>query len=1049
MSPVVVTAGSIADLHQAAAEFLEAGPLLLLAPTRNAAGDFLRSHPGRGFAGIHCLTLTQLAATLATTELGRRSLAPMSALGQQAITARVVDSLRKQHRLAYFDPVADTPGFVTAVARTISELRLQDVRRTAEADGPVGDLGRLLAAYADQLVKESLADLATIYGLALDVGEHRLLDLPVLTLDLPIRFALERTLLESVSRRAPRALAVVLNADRATVAALGPGGAVARPAATTTTLERVRQNLFSTAAPATGPIDNTVDVFSAAGEGLECVEIARRVHRAAARGVPFDAMAILLRGPERYQPLLEEALRRAGIPAYFERGTARPDPGGRAFLALLNCAADDCSASRFAEYLSLAQVPQLDADGSPVRVEQALVAALDDVLTGFQEALTPAETEETPSASPVAPSRWERFLVDAAVVGGATRWARRLRGLEREWSLQIREMEEEDASGREPMEHRLKQLRALEAFALPVIGMLGDLPRMAPWGEWIVKLTALAETALRQPQAVLAVLNELRPMSDVGPVNLDEVFGVLRDRLRFLRTDPPARRYGQVLVASIEEARGRRFRVVFLPGLAEGIFPQRPFEDPLLLDEHRRNWSGELTLLNDRVDRERLLLHIAAGAGDELVVSYPRMDVVQGRPRVPSFYALEIARAAQGVLPDLKEFQSRADHAAPSRLHRPAPEDPAEAIDDAEYDVATLDRVSRLPRGEAKGAARYLMDVSPPLARSLRMRWRRWHPAWSGADGIVDPDAGTKIVLDDFRLRNRPFSATSLQQYSVCPYKFALHALFRLRPREETVPLEQLDPLTRGMVFHALQDELIRELKSEWLTPLDRSKLPRALDVADQVVRRGSERYAEELAPAIPRVWSAEIEDLRTDLRGWIRQMAVEDDEWEPAYSELPFGNNERTVVLDRVVLRGAIDLVERHVTRGVLRITDHKTGRPPDQKPGFIGGGKFLQPLLYSLVAEQILNETAEAGRLSYCTQRGGFDQVVIPAGENARQRLAQVLDRIDQAIATGDLPAAPDKDACSWCDYRIVCGPYEEQRLRRKHKGRLEPLIELRRLP
>ena len=46
-------------------------------------------------------------------------------------------------------------------------------------------------------------------------------------------------------------------------------------------------------------------------------------------------MAILLRSPERYQPVIEDALRRAGIPAYFSRGTARPDPGGRAFLALL------------------------------------------------------------------------------------------------------------------------------------------------------------------------------------------------------------------------------------------------------------------------------------------------------------------------------------------------------------------------------------------------------------------------------------------------------------------------------------------------------------------------------------------------------------------------------------------------------------------------------------------------------------------------------------------------------------------------------------------
>src|SRR5581483_7882539 len=99
------------------------------------------------------------------------------------------------------------------------------------------------------------------------------------------------------------------------------------------------------------------DLFSAPGEGLEAVEIARRILRLAREGVAFDHVAILLRNPERYQPMVEEALRRARIPAYFSRGTARPDPAGRAFLALLGCAAEKCSASRFAEYLSLGQVP--------------------------------------------------------------------------------------------------------------------------------------------------------------------------------------------------------------------------------------------------------------------------------------------------------------------------------------------------------------------------------------------------------------------------------------------------------------------------------------------------------------------------------------------------------------------------------------------------------------------------------------------------------------------------------------------------------------------
>ena len=88
--------------------------------------------------------------------------------------------------------------------------------------------------------------------------------------------------------------------------------------------------------------------FSAPGEGREAVEIARRILREARAGVRFDEMAVLVRSPQHYVGLIEHALRRAKVPAWFSRGTRRPLTAGRAFLALLACAAEQLSASRFA-----------------------------------------------------------------------------------------------------------------------------------------------------------------------------------------------------------------------------------------------------------------------------------------------------------------------------------------------------------------------------------------------------------------------------------------------------------------------------------------------------------------------------------------------------------------------------------------------------------------------------------------------------------------------------------------------------------------------------
>src|SRR4029077_17044491 len=113
------------------------------------------------------------------------------------------------------------------------------------------------------------------------------------------------------------------------------------------------------------PPDDTCQLFSAPGPALEAVEIARPLRDAARDGMPFDAMAILMRKPAHYQQVIEEALRRARIPAYFTRGTRRPDASGRAFLSLLHCAHEQLPATRFAEYLSLGQAP--DREDGEVR----------------------------------------------------------------------------------------------------------------------------------------------------------------------------------------------------------------------------------------------------------------------------------------------------------------------------------------------------------------------------------------------------------------------------------------------------------------------------------------------------------------------------------------------------------------------------------------------------------------------------------------------------------------------------------------------------------
>ena len=779
-----------------------------------------------------------------------------------------------------------------------------------------------------------------------------------------------------------------------------------------------------------------------------------------------------MRSPERYQPLIEEALRRAGIPAYFSRGVARPDPAGRAFLALLACAGEGCSATRFAEYLSLGQAPPLDR--APSRDNEPLPPD-DELLARFYERNEPVAPELDPDPEPAenedaaviggtlqSPAAWEKLLVDAAVIGGRDRWARRLRGLEAEFRVRLADLGQKEEGRRPHLEREIARLKNLERFALPLIDRLAALPRHAAWGDWIEHLTALADAALRRPESVLSVLAELQAMADVGPVGLDEVSGVLSDRLRFLRREPPLRRYGSVFVSGIDEVRGRVFDIVFLPGLCEGLFPTRAHEDPILLDVYRAKVAQAsacvpafLRVQDNRVADERRRLHIAcAAARTRLVFSYPRMDAVESRPRVPSFYALEIVRAAHGRLPELRQFEEHARRGAPSRLDWPAPLEPLEAIDDAEFDLAALGRT------EAQGAGNYLIAANRYLADSLRRYARRNRTAWFPADGIVEPDAATRAVLATQRLAARSYSPSALQHFAACPYRFLLHAIHRLRPREEKVALEQMDPLTRGALFHQAQFRLFGELQSAQLLPMRPQNAARILEIANGVLDRVAANNEEKLAPAIPRVWRSEIEDLRIDLRGWIQQVAALDDGWIPAHFEFSFGiqpdelrdphSTHAEAVLDNGVrIRGAIDLIEKHPQRGTLRITDHKTGKPPQELPKYVGGGTLFQPLAYAMAAETLLGVSAEVSRLSYCTERGGHQEIRFDITPRHRAFFIHAMSIIDGQIDRGFLPAVPQSGACAMCDYLPVCGPNEERRTGRKHREPLEALQDLRNIP
>ena len=133
MARSVVISSAYSELLTDARKFLAGTEVVILGATKAAADEFARSLCNGGLLGVHAMTLTQLAASIAGPAMGEADLAALTKLGAEAVAARVTHAAIQNKKLGYFEPVATTPGFARAVACTLTELRLQRISLSGAA----------------------------------------------------------------------------------------------------------------------------------------------------------------------------------------------------------------------------------------------------------------------------------------------------------------------------------------------------------------------------------------------------------------------------------------------------------------------------------------------------------------------------------------------------------------------------------------------------------------------------------------------------------------------------------------------------------------------------------------------------------------------------------------------------------------------------------------------------------------------------------------------------------------------------------------------------
>ena len=221
----IIISERAADRVAAARAWLEAQPaaseVLVIASVKEAADDLVRAFAvSRGaMLGVHRLTLNRLVGLLAAEELADAGLAPADGLAAEAVAARAVFRLTPSGALAHFDSVLNLPGFSRALARTLIELRWNDIAvDDLRALGGAGEaIAATLAQFDAELADARLIDRAGMLKVAtravLASEPPRFVGLPILLLDVSVDCMLDRDFIAALAARAPSILATIPAGD--------------------------------------------------------------------------------------------------------------------------------------------------------------------------------------------------------------------------------------------------------------------------------------------------------------------------------------------------------------------------------------------------------------------------------------------------------------------------------------------------------------------------------------------------------------------------------------------------------------------------------------------------------------------------------------------------------------------------------------------------------------------------------------------------------------------------------------------------------------------
>ena len=477
--------------------------------------------------------------------------------------------------------------------------------------------------------------------------------------------------------------------------------------------------------------------------------------------------------------------------------------------------------------------------------------------------------------------------------------------------------------------------------------------------------------------------------------------------------EPELLRATAVQVMSLQAAGGLEADFVYVVGLHAGVagHPSEAIPDALLREE--------LAPDGDETRRASLAqaLYVAfTRARRRLVLTFPEGDGHGGRRRPSPF--LEAVHDGLGLAWQDKEEDlfgpAEALHST-YRLMRDellagtgrAGSRLSELRFDTDLDVShavvryleLLKLAALIARPEGQSVAESLRDVNSRISQAITSEQREIFTSSPLDDYLLDAERDARRRAQAIVARDEPslepflprrgegvvLSASDIDTYRTCPLKYKFARVFRI-PQEPTLHQR----------FGILVHQVLERFHAH-----EGATLPELLGLLDAGWRRGGFGDSEE----------------ERQLRGKASASLTryherfQSEESRPIWFERQF-----TFKLGRHLLRGRVDRVDR-LPGGEYELIDYKTGRPksPEQL------ADDVQLSLYAVGAR-------EAWRLETSRQAYYYllddQKVAVPNDERDRgDWVCEVATEVADGILSQGFEPTPSFQACSICDYRLVC--------------------------